>query len=357
MSHEIRTPMNGILGFSNLLDMPGIAEQKRKQYVKIIQNSGKQLLHIIDDILEISRLGTKQVVALQEEVCVNLLMLHLFSIFEIKAKENGVPIYLKRPLNDKQSTIISDEKKLIKILGNLLENALKFTSSGFIDFGYKREGHELVFYVKDTGVGIHKQKHEAIFNRFSQESKDVSVKLGGLGLGLSIAKENAELLDGKITLDSEKGEGSTFFVHLPFNPVFPGHSVENQNQSKHTILIVEDEEVNYLLLEALLENESRFSSDLLHAKNGKEAIDLCENNPDINLVLMDLKLPLVNGFEATKIIKTTRPDLYVVAQSAYSTKEVISKSFDAGCDDFISKPITSNAFSSMLDRFLKQSNR
>ena len=349
MSHEIRTPMNGILGFSNLLNMPGITEQKRKQYVKIIQNSGKQLLHIIDDILEISQLETKQVVAMEQEVCINSLMFNLFSIFEIRARERGLPIYLKRPLSDERATLVSDEKKLFKILSNLLENALKFTSSGFVEFGYYLLAAEFVVYVKDTGVGISEQKHKAIFNRFSQEDKGLSVVLGGLGLGLSIAKENAELLGGRISLQSEKGEGATFFVHLPFKPVYSESIPVDDEQN--VVLIVEDEQVNYLLLEAMLETELSFPCRLLHAKDGKEAIEMCEQSPEINLVLMDLKLPVVSGFEATKVIKAHRPDLYVVAQSAYSTKDMIEKSKAAGCDEFLAKPITLAAFSEMIDRF------
>ncbi len=224
MSHEIRTPMNGIIGFSNFLNKSDLTNQERKQYINIIQSSGRQLIRIIDDILEISKLGTRQVKVIEKQICLNNLLLELFAIFEIKAKENKTPLYLKKGRTDKESIIITDEIKLKKILGSLLENALKFTNKGFIELGYnivniKNELPLLQIYVKDTGIGIKPENKEMIFVRFSQEEKGLSRKAGGLGLGLSISKENAELLGGKITLKSEKGKGTTFYVTIPYKPV------------------------------------------------------------------------------------------------------------------------------------------
>jgi len=232
MSHEIRTPMNGILGFSEFLSMPDLTETKRNQYITIIQNSGNQLMRIIDDILEISKLGTKQVKISENKICLNDLLLEQFSIFDIKAKENKIPLYLKKGLTDKESTILIDETKLNKILSNLLENALKFTNKGFVEFGYKPvkthgRASQLEIYVKDTGIGVKPESHKIIFDRFSQEEKELSKNVGGLGLGLSIANENAELLGGNITLKSKKGEGATFFITIPYKPVcIEGKQVE-----------------------------------------------------------------------------------------------------------------------------------
>lgn len=179
MSHEIRTPMNGILGFSNLLNKENLSDVKRKHYIKIIQNSGNQLMRIIDDILEISRLGTKQVRVDEKSICLNNLLLEQFSIFDIKAKENNIPLYLKKGLSDFKSTIFSDESKLNKILSNLLENALKFTSTGYIEFGYTLKENKIEIYVKDTGIGINKKNQTIIFERFSQEEKESSKNVGG----------------------------------------------------------------------------------------------------------------------------------------------------------------------------------
>ncbi len=219
MSHEIRTPMNGIIGFAQFLNNPDLSREKQKYYISIIQNSGNQLMRIIDDILEISMLGTKQVKTIESKICLNNLFLELFSIFDIKAKENKTPLYFKKGLSDKESTIFVDESKLNKILSNLLENALKFTNIGFIEFGYNlietNHNAEIQIYVKDTGIGINPEKQAIIFERFTQE-EEISQNVGGLGLGLSIAKENAELIGGKITLESEKEKGSTFFITIPY---------------------------------------------------------------------------------------------------------------------------------------------
>ncbi len=359
MSHEIRTPMNGILGFSNFLNDEDLSAEKRKNYIDIIQNSGNQLMRIVDDILEISKLGTKQVKAMEKKICLNDLLLKLFSIFDIKAKENKIPLYLKKGLSDIESTIITDEIMLNKILCNLLENALKFTSVGFIEFGYLLKNNDLEIYVKDTGIGIKPESQETIFERFSQEEKELSRNVGGLGLGLSIAKENTELLGGKLTLKSEKGKGSTFFVTIPYKPVNPeskildnDKEIKTEKQDKYTILIVEDEEVNYLFIETLLEDEIEINCNILHAKHGQEAVEICKENPKINFILMDLKMSIMNGFEATKLIKEFRPNLPIVAQTAYTTNEDKEKAFSAGCDDFISKPISEETLNEILNKYL-----
>ncbi len=358
MSHEIRTPMNGILGFSKVLERPNLSEEKRKHYIKIIQNSGNQLMQIIDDILEISKLETKQVKAIEEEVNLNNLLIETFAIFDIRAKENGTPLYLHKNLSDKESIILTDPTKLNKILSNLLENALKFTNEGFIEFGYniveKEEGSFLQIFVKDTGIGIKPENQEIIFKRFSQEEKELSQKVGGLGLGLSIAKENTEILGGKITLKSVKGKGSTFFVTIPYKPVIHQNSFNNKgttNKTEKTILITEDEEINYLYISLLIETiDSKIK--ILHAKNGEEAIEICKKNKKINLVLMDLKMPVMNGFKATKKIKELCPDLPIVAQTAYTRQEEKEEAFFVGCIDFLSKPISEVNLTKILKKHL-----
>jgi PAS domain S-box-containing protein len=359
MSHEIRTPMNGILGFSKLLSKPNHSEEKKKNYINVIQNSGNQLMRIIDDILEISKLGTKQVNISEKVICLNNLLFELFLIFDIKAKENKTPLYFKKGLSDTESTILTDASKLNKILSNLLENAIKFTNTGFIELGYQLKNNHLEIYVKDTGIGIKPENREVIFERFSQEEKRLTRNIGGLGLGLSISKENAELLGGKIALQSEKGKGSTFIVTIPYKPVKP--TVENDSSGrvtavnendKHVILIVEDEEVNYLYIETLLEDEIEINCKTVHAKNGKDAVNICKENTDICFVLMDMKMPVMNGFEATKLIKELRPNLPIVAQTAYTSNEDKEQAFSAGCDDFISKPISEESLYEVLNKYL-----
>ena len=359
MSHEIRTPMNGIMGFSELLADPDLADEKRKYFVQIIKNSGKQLLQIIDDIIEISKLGTKQVKVYEEQVNLNDLLLELFSIFDAKAKENKTPLYLEKDLSDKQSTILTDRSKLNKIISNLLENALKFTNVGFIEFGYNlknnNESPTLEIYVKDTGVGIKPEDQKLIFERFVQAKKEVSKKVKGLGLGLSIAKENTTLLGGKITVESIKGKGTTFFVTIPYKPIFDKIEITNKTlQENQTILIVEDEEINYLYLDTLLKDVLKVNCIILHAINGQEAIAICKKNSAIDFILMDLKMPVMNGYEATKEIKKLYPNIPIIAQTAYSTNEEQEKAIIAGCDDFISKPITKDSLFNIINKFAHQ---
>lgn len=356
LSHEIRTPLNGILGFSELLNTPNLSVAKRKNFVNIIQNSGNQLLHIIDEILEISMLGTKRVTLNENQVCLNDLLLELFSVFDLKAKENGIPLYFKKGLSDQNCTLITDVVKLNKIISNLLENALKFTKDGFIEFGYYLKNemtqNQLIIYVKDTGIGIEKEKQEIIFERFSQGEKELSKKVGGIGLGLSIAKENVELLGGSISLESTLGKGTTFFIDIPFKQV--NISVEDSIiEAKPTILIAEDEEINYLFLETILQDILKIGCNLLHAKNGLEAIDLYKENPSIDLVLMDLKMPILNGFEATKQLKKLNPNLAIIAQTAYSTTLDKDKALLIGCDGFISKPINVKDLGILIGKHIK----
>ena len=360
MSHEIRTPMNGIIGFSELLAHPGLSDTKRNYYVNIIQNSGKQLLHVIDDIIEISRLGTKQVKVIETKVCLNDLLLELFAIFNLKAKENGVPLYVKNELSDIESTIFTDRTKLQKILSNLIENALKFTNSGSISFGYHLVNNEFLhIYIKDTGIGIKKEKQLLIFERFSQEERDLSRNSSGLGLGLSIAKENTALIGGEIWVESEKWKGSTFWVKLPYKPIEIHDTIDDicMNEivvkNKYKVLVAEDEEVNYLFIEILLQDRLELNCDIYHAKNGKEAVEYCEKIEDIDFVLMDINMPVMNGHEATLKIKELRPNLPVIAQTAYSTPEDKQKAIDVGCSDFISKPIDINLLKAIIDKHLE----
>ena len=364
LSHEIRTPMNGILGFTKFLNDPDLTEVKRKHYISIIQNSGHQLLRTIDDLIEISKITSNQVKVIENEVCLNNLLLELFTVFDLKAKENNTPLYLRKGLSDKESFILTDAAKLNNILSNLLENALKFTAEGSIEFGYKKIGSNIEFYVKDTGVGIKTSRQKSIFERFTQEEKEIKKQFGGLGLGLSIAKENTKLIGGKITLKSKKGEGATFFVTIPYTPTHYKLATDTSEQtiednSKHDckILVAEDEEINYLYLEILLKDKINLDCAIIHAKDGEEAVSICNSQPEIDVVLMDLKMPNMNGFEALKLIKEERPKLPIIAQTAFSSAEDIEKIKAAGFDDYISKPISEEALTAVLERTRKRKEK
>lgn len=361
MSHEIRTPMNGIMGFSDMLNDPELEVDKRNYYTSIIINSSNQLKRIIDDILEISELETKQIKVVNTEVCINNLLLELFSIYDSKAKDNKTPIYISKPLNDIESTILTDEVKLRKILNNLIDNALHYTSEGHIEVGYKLKDNVLEFHVKDTGIGIKDEMQHLIFERFSQEDKSLSRRYGGLGLGLSIAKENSELLGGSIFVDSKKGEGSTFYFTIPYiqskeiKTSIVSQKNKNNRIAEFTLLIAEDEEVNYLYLETLLKRLKN-NFNIIRAKTGKEAVEEFHRNNTIDLILMDIKMPVMDGLEATKEIRKTNSNIPIIAQTAYSRLDDKNEAIAAGCNDFFSKPINRNVFLETLNLYLDLNN-
>ncbi len=356
LSHEIRTPMNGIIGFSSLLEEGKIGEASSKNYIRIIINSAQQLLRIIDDILEISKLETHQVTLRPRKVDINDLLQDFFSVFDLKAKEKKLALYIDKPLDGAAAEILLDDNKLQKIFANLLENALKFTYEGFIKIGYKLKGKNLEFYVKDTGIGIDPANRELIFERFSQEEKDLSRKFGGLGLGLSIARANAELLGGTIRVESEKGKGSTFYVSIPYTPGNPDQVTDPGKKETRignkTILVVEDEEINYQYIEFLLKHMKEPEYTIIHAIDGLQAVEFCRTHNDIGLVLMDIKIPGITGLEATRRIKKMNAEVPVVAQTAYATAEDRDKAMEAGCDDFISKPFQKNDFYELIKKYV-----
>jgi len=338
MSHEIRTPLNAISGFTGMLNKPELSEEKRKSFVSIIQNSSKQLISIVTDILTISSLETKQEKANFDKVCINNIIVDLLAIFKQQAQNQNISLYAKQQLSDKQSETYTDKTKITQILTNLLTNALKFTHEGFIEFGYNLKDSELEFYVKDTGIGIKQEFHEKIFERFRQADKSINKLFGGTGLGLAISKAFAELLGGKIWVQSELEKGSTFYFTIPYKPI---NEIDKnttptiQNQNFRTILVAEDEEYNFLFIEELLID---MDLKLIHAKDGRETIEIFKSNPNIDLILMDIKMPIMTGHEASIIIKELNTNIPIIAQSAYALEHERAK-YEGIFDDYLTKPI------------------
>jgi len=363
MSHEIRTPMNAIIGFSGMLNRPELSEEKRKNYVSIITNSSKQLLSIVTDILTISSIETRQEKLDIQKVNINSLIVDLLAIFKTQAYNQNVSLYSRQELNDFESEIYTDRTKVTQILTNLITNALKFTHQGSVQFGYNylpgKDSLEkgsgplaLQFYVKDTGIGIDKEHQEKIFERFRQADLSINRNYGGTGLGLSISKGFVELLGGKIWVDSEPQQGSTFYFTIPYKPVNELESmvsISKQNRNKLTILVAEDEEFNFLLIEEFLLN---LDFTLIHSKDGEETVEICKSNPTIGLVLMDIKMPLLDGHSAALKIKEFRPQMPIIAQTAYALAHEIEKYKDNAFNDYIIKPIDENELKEKINKCL-----
>jgi len=343
ISHEIRTPMNAIIGFAGFLNEPGLDQSERQEYTDIICKASKQLLSIIDDIINISTVEAGQEVYRPKETNINSMLRTLLRQFRVKLPKNDVQFNLSAPLPEEYSNIITDETKLLQIITNLLNNAYKFTSHGHISFGYNLNSDNLEFYVKDTGIGIDESLHQAIFDRFRQANSSISRDYGGTGLGLSISKAYVELLGGRIWLDSKPGEGTSFYFSIPYNPVNAEHTLKSaipeqettESFSRLKILIAEDEKFNYLLLKEIFKG---MNATIIWTVNGMEAVNVCKTTPDIDLVLMDMKMPVMDGFEATIQLKKLFPDLPVIAQSAYASEKDRIKILECGCDDLITKP-------------------
>lgn len=341
ISHEVRTPMNAIVGFSDFLNDPGLMPEKCKQYTDVIVQSIDQLLAIIDDIIRIASIEAGQEEIQENEININLISKFLKEQFFQNANDKNVTLSLKTTLADDEAIIITDAIKLTQILTNLIGNALKFTQQGYVKFGYTVKDSQLEFYIEDSGIGIHPDMQEVIFSRFRQVEATLARNFGGSGLGLSISKAYVEMLGGEIWLTSELGKGSVFYFTIPYKkvnqeklPDIPSN--KDLHSELKTLLIAEDEDSNFMLLEELF---SEKGINIIRAVNGIEAVELCKSSPHIDLVLMDLKMPEMDGYEATIKIKEFKPDLCIIAQTAYSTEADRSKALACGCSDFISKPI------------------
>jgi len=356
MSHEIRTPMNGIIGFSELFIEPNLSNEERSKYANIVINSSKQLLAIVNDILDISKIEAGVVQLDNENIYLNDLLDNLYGFYKPKAKENNLELRCIKGLEKAESFIEIDKTKLHQILTNLLSNAFKFTDVGSIEFGYELTENNLQFFVKDTGVGIAKNIQNKIFDRFIQANQDLSKKLQGTGLGLSISKKFVELFKGKIWVDSNN-KGSTIFFTIPYtkskDPLITSvlevqkPKIEVKNQ-EITILVAEDEEYNMMYINELF---SKTNFKIIEASNGKEALELVETNSAIDLVLMDIKMPIMDGNEAMKAIKKEKPLLTIIALSAFAMESDKKAAIKEGFDAYLTKPIDKKILFNMISKY------
>jgi len=356
MSHEIRTPMNGIIGFSELLTDTDISIPERDRYIRIINDNCQQLLHIINDIIDISKIEAGLIETEQVEFCLNDLMDSLAENYQVKAVTKGLTLNLLKDLECNSCSIISDQPKLRQILENLLSNAIKFTQKGQVDFGYKCVNDKLEFFIKDTGIGISEEHRSAVFDRFWQVETGLARQYGGTGLGLSISNAFVKSLGGEISLESTPSLGSCFNFSIPYNQS-GFKTVEEKPMEKgkaefngKTVLIVEDEPDNFYLLNIIL---NKLGLNIFHAWDGAQAMQLFIEHPEIDLVLMDIKLPDIPGLEITRRMLVERGNIHIVATTAYAMTGDREKTLNAGCSGYLSKPIRVEELVDVLNEFLK----
>ncbi len=358
VSHEIRTPMNGILGFADLLKSSKISDVEKQEYLEIIEKSGERMLDTINDIIDISKIEAGQIKPFIKEISLNDQLEDIYRFFKPEADHKKIDLLLTKFFNEGHDIILTDKKMLDGILTNLLKNAIKFTSKGQIEFGYELKENAIQFFVKDTGIGIDKDVQETIFNRFTQEEQGHTRQYEGAGLGLAISKAYVDMLEGKIWLESEKNKGTTFNFSIPYQA--PAQPVQNINDPKKekkilkkkiNILIAEDEDYSYTYLSIALKD---YYKNIYRAKNGNEAILFVRDNPQTDLVLMDIKMPELNGFEATGKIREFNKDIIIVAQTAYAFSDDRDKALEAGCNDYISKPMKGDTLLTIINQYFSE---
>jgi PAS domain S-box-containing protein len=362
MSHEIRTPMNGILGFTELLKAPHISSEEQQEYISIIEKSGKRMLNIINDIISISKVESGQIEVSKDETNINEQLEYIYTFFKPEANLKGIDLTLQKLLSSKNNYIKTDREKLYAVLTNLVKNAIKFTNEGSIEIGCEKKGGYLEFFVKDTGLGIPISQKKIIFERFRQANETISRTHEGSGLGLAISKAYVEMLDGRIWVESQEGKGSTFYFTIPFhsdidhkNDIVVDKAVsiiKEENKVKDLkVLIVEDDAISKLLITIAVKP---YSKEILKVSTGFEAIEACKNNPDIDVVMMDINMPEMGGYEATKNIREFNKDLVIIAQTANGMQSDRDNAIAAGCTDYISKPINITSLGELIQMYFKK---
>jgi len=381
MSHEIRTPMNGIIGFTELLKEPKLTVEMQKEYINIIEKSGNRMLNIINDIINISKVESGLMEISVSITNINEQIEYIYAFFKPETELKGLHFSFKNSLSARAANIKTDRELIYAILTNLVKNAIKFTDKGTIEFGYilktasevgelRRTVHsrsvepvelvelvELEFFVKDTGIGIRKEHQEIIFERFRQANESPSKNYEGTGLGLPISKAYVNMLGGKIWVESKPGEGSVFYFTIPYNTATEERKeniknivLDNTEDSvkKLKILIAEDEKISELFITKVVE---KYSRETINVRTGREAVEACRNNPDIDIVLMDINMPEMDGYEATRQIRKFNKTLVIIAQTAYGLTDDREKVIAAGCDDYITKPINKKILIELIKKY------
>lgn len=344
MSHEIRTPMNGIMGFAELLKEPDLTGDQQRLYIDLINKSGQRMLNIIRDIIDISKIEAGVMEVNLSEVTLRDQFEFINNFFQSEATAKGLRFTVNQ-LQESQSIMLkTDREKLYAILTNLVKNAIKFTAQGGVEVGCEPKGSVVEFYVKDTGIGIAANRQHAIFERFVQADIEDKMAYQGAGLGLTISKKYVEMLGGTIWLESEEGVGTTFYFTLPCDNCLeiakqcdtPSPAALKNDRRRLKMLVVEDDDVSAMLIKKAI---ASISQDILFSTNGVDAVQKCRDNNDIDLILMDIRMPVMGGYEATRLIREFNKEVVIIAQTAFGLSGDREKAQEAGCNDYISKPI------------------
>jgi PAS domain S-box-containing protein len=361
MSHEIRTPMNSIIGFANLLSASQIDDEQKDQFIQYIQSSGQILLNLIDDIIDVAKIEAGEI-KLKYSSCKPVIIIdelqHTFEGYKSSIGKNHIQLVNHVPEHD--ITFKCDSFRLRQILTNLISNAIKFTEEGTVSLNLEVINNKVLrFTVEDTGIGLSNEDLHMIFERFKRTKNSENRNISGTGLGLSISKNLVELLGGKMWVNSEPGVGTKFWFELPFvriieenerkNLIEPDNRYTQFNWSDRTLLIAEDDDASYILLKEILQ---KTGARLIRAVNGKEVVEAVKLSEDVDLVLMDIQMPVQNGYESTRQIKELKPNLPVIAQTALAMDGDKERSILAGCDDYISKPVHPYKLLAKINQFL-----
>jgi PAS domain S-box-containing protein len=356
ISHEVRTPLNGILGFAEIISMPDLTEEEKKASIAMLYESSDRLLNTITNYMDISLIASGSLTVNKKDFIPAGILKRIFNKYETVCQNRHLDFILEISGQHESVALNSDPEICQKIISHFIDNAIKFTEKGSIHFGFTHSSGEIEFFVKDTGIGISTDSFHAIFDSFVKDSQGPYKISEGSGLGLSISRGMADAIGGKIRLDSKPGSGSCFYLTIPvktdketFTPKGPANETKEAVKGS-LILVAEDDETNFYYLNALLTKET--GARVLHAANGREAIDLFKANRDISLILMDIKMPEIDGFEDTRQIKQIDRNVHIIAITAYAMSGDEDRIIAAGCDGYISKPLNKKSLFEKIREFI-----
>jgi CheY-like chemotaxis protein len=352
ISHEVRTPLNGIIGITELIVDSSYSNEEKQEFVPLLKKSSTRLINTITDYVDISMVVSENIEVNLKEMNLNKEIYSIINSFKDECDVTNLILTSEIPYNTESFVIKTDVRIFHKIYSHLLNNAIKFTKAGSITVGYKIVENNIEFFVRDTGIGIKKEAQEKIFDYFMQEDNSSNRGFEGSGLGLTIAKGFVKLLHGNLRIESTKGLGSSFYFSLPnitdtYFPKIKNNELKQTSIALPTILIVDDDDTNRIYFKHVLKN---YATDLIQAKNGKEAVEICRANRDISFVIMDIKMPIMNGYEATREIKSFWKELPIIAITAFAMSADEKLVLEAGCDDYIAKPVSSKELIAKLKK-------